>query len=238
MLNPKVLTVDIETMPIEARVWGIGKQYLSTSNIKTDWKLGAWGAKWLDDTKVMYQDTRKSDEKALLPTLHALLSQADLVVGQNIKKFDMRKLNAKFLQYGMAPLPGVKVFDTYKEADKIADFTSHSLAYMSQLLNTDYKKSSHAKYPGMKLWDECLAGNIDAWKEMEKYNKLDVLATEELYLKLRAWAPKANGGLYGVGCKGCGSARIQKRGFERTSKLIYQRYQCQACGAWQRGEKI
>jgi hypothetical protein len=55
---------------------------------------------------------------------------------------------------------------------------------MSKKFNKKYKKQDHAEFSGFKLWDECLKGNIKAWRSMERYNQFDVLATEELFLTL------------------------------------------------------
>jgi hypothetical protein len=52
---------------------------------------------------------------------------------------------------------------------------------MTHKLCKKYKKLDHAKYSGIKLWDACMNGVQDAFKEMEKYNKYDVLSLEELF---------------------------------------------------------
>ena len=84
------------------------------------------------------------------------------------------------------------------------------------------------------MWRECLAHNEEAWKEMEVYNKHDVLALEELYTKLIPWDSSINFNLYRDNvdhvCK-CGSGNLVKYGFYYTSAGKYQRYRCKACGA-------
>jgi hypothetical protein len=55
---------------------------------------------------------------------------------------------------------------------------------MSKKFNVNYKKQEHEEFSGFKLWDQCLKGNLKAWKSMELYNTFDVLATEELFTKL------------------------------------------------------
>jgi hypothetical protein len=62
-------------------------------------------------------------------------------------------------------------------------FMSHKLQYMSKKL-CQVRKLVHNKFPGMSLWMEYEAGNPEAFKEMKKYNMVDVEATEELFLKL------------------------------------------------------
>ena len=47
---------------------------------------------------------------------------------------------------------------------------------MTDKLCTKYKKLVKRKFNGFELWKECLADNIEAWKDMETYNKYDVLS--------------------------------------------------------------
>ena len=97
----------------------------------------------------------------------------------------------------MQPPSNFKQIDTLKLARKHFALTSNKLAYMTDKLCTKYKKLTHHKFEGFELWKECLDGNLKAWKEMEKYNKHDVLALEELYTKLIPWDSSVNFTLYG-----------------------------------------
>lgn len=58
---------------------------------------------------------------------------------------------------------------------------------MTDKLCARFKKSAHKKFPGFELWKQCLARNKEAFKEMEQYNKMDVLSLEELYTKISPW---------------------------------------------------
>jgi len=238
--NPKVLVFDIETSPIVAHVWGLRDQNISLNQIIKDWQVMAWAAKWLGDKPkdTQYFDTRKMTEKRILEILWHLLDNADIVITQNGQNFDSRKLNARFIEYGMKPPKPYKHLDTYKIAKAAAEFTSHKLEYLTDKLCTKYKKLSHKNFPGMSLWNECLKGNIKAWNEMKEYNIHDVLSTEELYLKLQAWTPKTAPAVSNIGCVSCGSHRLEKRGVDRTLKTEWQRLRCNDCGKWQRGDKI
>lgn len=240
--NQKCLVFDIETSPIVAHVWGLRDQNISLNQIVKDWQVIAFAAKWLNEPSrnICYADTRKMPEKYLLLNIWNLLNEADIVITQNGQNFDSRKLNARFIQYGMKPPKPYRHLDTYKIAKAAAEFTSHKLEYLTDKLCTKYKKLSHKKFPGMSLWNECLKGNVKAWEEMKRYNIHDVLSTEELYLKLQAWVPKTAPAVYNQNgaCKVCGKERLQKRGFEITTAAMWQRLHCAACGAWSRGLKI
>lgn len=241
----RCLVLDIETSPIQAYVWGLRDQNISLNQIVKDWDVMAWGAKWLGTpaSEIIYEDRRKDkDDKRILKIVWKLLDEADIVVTQNGKRFDSRKLNARFMMHGMPPPSPYKHLDTYLIAKDAAEFTSHKLEYLTDTLNEKYKKTSHGKYPGMSLWVECLNGNNDAWEEMKKYNIHDVLSTEELFEKIRAWTPKSAPSIFtdrGT-CVVCGSKRVEKRGFERTKVSTFQRLRClnPTCRKWFRGEKI
>lgn len=238
--GPKILLFDVETAPILGYVWDIWDQNVALNQIHTDWYILSWSAKWLDDTadQVMYMDQRHSqnleNDAPLLRKIWELLDEADIVITQNGKKFDVKKLNARFVLSGMQPPSSFKHIDTLVLAKKHFGFTSNKLEYMSNKLCTKYKKLKHNKYPGFEMWKECLKGNKEAFKEMEKYNKHDVLALEELYHKLSPWDNTVNFNVYHDGhdnvCK-CGSKEFKRNGFDYTKTGKFQRYKCKACGS-------
>jgi hypothetical protein len=246
LVGPKVLIYDIETAPILAHVWGLWENNVSLSQIVSDWHVLSWSAKWLGDppSKVMYMDQRNAkrveDDKAILQGIWDLLNQADIVITQNGKSFDQKKLNARFIMSGFQPPSSYKHIDTKQIASKHFGFSSNKLEYMTDKLCTQFKKSKHKKFPGHEMWVECLAGNIEAWKEMESYNKYDVLSLEELYTKLIPWENTINFNAYHDEldhvCK-CGSKAFSKNGFYYTSAGKYQKHKCKSCGAEHRDKE-
>src|SRR5579885_3368369 len=177
MNKPKILLFDIETAPMLAHVWDLWDQNVGLNQIKSDWHILAWAAKWYGDPphKIMYMDQRNvkniADDRKILKGIWKLLNEADIVITQNGKAFDEKKLNARFIIQGFNPPSSFKHIDTRQIAKKRFAFTSNKLEYMTNKLCTKYKKLDHAKFYGFNLWSECLKGNIKAWKEMEKYNK-------------------------------------------------------------------
>jgi len=243
--KPKVLVMDIETAPILGYVWGLWDQTVGLNQIKSDWYVISWAAKWLDAKTVMYRDQRNApkieDDKELLKEIWELLDQADIVITQNGKSFDSKKLNARFLINGMQPPSSYQHIDTKILAKRHFSFTSNKLEYMTDKLCTKYKKLSHKEFPGFELWSECLKGNQKAWKEMEKYNKHDVLSLEELYKKLIPWDSSVNFNSFNedhdvVVCT-CGSEKFIRWGFRFTNAGKFQRYKCENCGAETRSRK-
>lgn len=245
--KPRILLFDVETAPIISYIWGLWhNDVVGLDQIESDWHLLSFAAKFLDDppNKIIYMDQRNAknieDDRLLLKKLWELIDSADILLTQNGIAFDMKKLNARFIINGFKPPSVIKHIDTKIIAQKHFGFTSNKLAYLSDKLCTKYKKHSHNKYPGFSLWKECLRGNVDAWKEMEKYNKYDILSLEELYHKLAPWDNSINFNLYrddnNIICN-CGSTRFERRGFGFTKLGKYQRYQCKECGMWTRGRE-
>lgn len=235
--GPKVLLLDIETAPIIGYVWGLWDNNVALNQIHSDWHVLSWSAKWLGDKKIMYEDQRKAknieDDKKLLKRIWELLDEADVIVTQNGKKFDIKKLNARFIINGYQPPSSFKHIDTLAIAKKHFGFTSNKLEYMTGKLCLTHKKLKVKKFQGFELWKECLAGNLEAWNEMERYNKVDVLALEELYHILSPWDNSVNFNLYSDSeehvCN-CGSTSFLKRGFYYTNTGKFQRLRCNECG--------
>jgi len=237
--QPKVLVFDIETSPMTAYVWGLWDQNIGLNMIKEDWYVMSFAAKWLGDKPkdTFYADQRgvspQSDDRLLLKAIHALLDEADIVITQNGKKFDQKKLNARFILNGMPPTSSYRHIDTLLIARKHFAFSSNKLEYMTDKLCEKYKKLPHGKFPGFSLWKECMDNNPKAWAEMEKYNKYDVLSLEELYHKLIPYDNGINFNVYHDGdnhvCK-CGSKLSEKNGFFFTNSAKFQKYRCVECG--------
>ena len=239
MSDPKVLFLDIETKPMQVSVWGLQhNDFISVDQIIQDWSVLSWAAKWRGSSKVLQQDLRAQktydNDRPILGDMWELLNEADIVVTQNGKKFDIPKLNSRFVINGMKPPSSFQHIDTRALAKKHFGFTSNSLEYLSEKLCKKYRKLKHKKFPGRELWVECLKGNQAAWKEMARYNKHDVLTLEELYQALAPWDNAVNFNVYygdaGAKCT-CGSTKFKKNGYAYTSTGKYQRYACKSCGS-------
>jgi hypothetical protein len=236
--GPKVLLFDIETAPILGYVWSLWRNDIALNQMHSDWYVLSWAAKWLDKPEVMYMDQRTAknieNDKEILRHLWNLLDEADIVVTQNGKSFDQKKLFARFVLNGFQPPSTFKHIDTKLLAQKHFGFTSNKLEYMTDRLCTRYKKLKHKRFPGFELWRACLAGKEAAWKEMEKYNRHDVMALEELYKKLIPWDDSINFSVYHDEpvhiCK-CGGRSFKKQGWHYTAVGKFQRYRCKSCGA-------
>ncbi len=240
-MNKNVWTIDIETSPCIVVVWGMGKQYVTHEQLIKDWHIMSFSAKKLDapESSLLYMETRNDNDLVLLKKLWEIFNDADIIITQNGKKFDSKKINARFIMNGLPPVKPYQHIDTYLIVKNVAALTSNKLEYLTDKLCVKHKKIVHGKYPGLSLWKECEKNNIDAWNEMKRYNKKDVLSTEELYLAIKAWAPESTPKMYPLtpekdNCTTCGYFGEMKQGRDRIKSTgVYTQNSCVKCGSWQ-----
>lgn len=229
----RVLFFDLETTPILGYVWRAYEDNLL--DIKQDTELLCFAYKWEGEpTKVV--SASNTPQKKLVKKLHSLLDEADVVIGHNGDRFDIRVANALFVKHGLKPPAPYKTVDTLKLARRYFRFTKNNLDYLSSVLLGEKKIQTDKS-----LWFGCMNRDKEAFKKMEKYAKHDVDLLYRLYHKLKMWhTGHPNSNLYHETthkCPVCNS-NTQKRGFTYTRVGKYQRYQCTKCGAWSKGEKI
>lgn len=236
----KILILDIETAPILALVWKTYKENIGTNQVLKSGHILSYAAKWLGENGVMSGTCfENGDDSQVVEDLISLMDEADVIVAHNGNKFDIPWINGRALVHGYNPPSPSKYIDTLLTARKEFNFPHNSLKGLGEYLNCEYSKYEHKEFPGFELWLECLKGNEKAWREMVKYNKMDVLLLEEIYLKMRPWirnhpniAVLEEEGKHI--CPSCGGDHLQRRGFAYTNAHKYQRYQCISCGSWSR----
>jgi len=243
--TPKILLYDIETAPMLVYSFSLRDTYLTPEQIKEDWYLLSWSAQWLGspDSEIMYQDLRHSrdprNDKPLLKSIHKLIDEADIVIFHNGKHFDEPRLKARFIQNGLPCPSSTESIDTLTLSRKFA-FSSHKLEYLAEKL-TKERKSSHGKFKGLELWKACMRGDLEAYRELEKYNRQDVRVLREVYKELLKWGVPIDFNKYrdteGYECA-CGSTRFNKGGFKFRGSVKYQRYRCVSCGSEHTGHPV
>ncbi len=246
--GPRILFIDIETSPILGFAWqkyevDIIEAYRDWSILcfVAHWKGGPWEIRSIDPPKSISAFIRDRDsDRAVVKTLWHLLDRADWVVAHNGDSFDIKKINARFLYYGLPPPSPYKSIDTKKAVKRVSANTSNKLDDLGNLWGVGRK----IKHEGFELWTKCMDGDVAAWRRMLKYNKQDVVLLEAVYTRLVPWIKTLNRGMFTDGktvCPHCGSHQLQSRGFEIMKTTKYRRVQCQECGGWSRvptGEKI
>lgn len=235
--KPLIYTLDIETSPYEAYVWQLWDTNIPNDMIIKDATILACAFKELGNERVQYMDTSGEsnvrNDKKLIKWIHEKLDEADVIVTQNGRKFDIPRIYARFALHGLRPPKPFQHVDTRAVAKKEFKFTSNKLEWLGPNL-AGTTKSKHRKFPGMELWTECLKGNPAAWSEMKKYNIQDVRATEKVYLTLRPWVSNhPNLALIAGkpdGCRACGGPNLQSRGWKYTTTQRYRQFVCTDCG--------
>lgn len=232
----KILLLDIECAPNLATVWGIWQQNVALNQLLESSYTLCYAAKWYGESKIMFDSIYKTDRKHMLKSIHELIESADVIVHYNGLRFDVPMLNKEFLEAGMHPPSPVKHIDLLRVIKSNFRFVSNKLDYVSQRLGLG-KKTDHE---GHELWLKVMNNERAAWKRMETYNKNDVVLLEKLYDRLKGWIkqhPNHNAYSANTVCTNCGSSKLHKRGEVRSRTSIFQRFQCQSCGAWSRSNK-
>lgn len=235
----KILTLDIETSPNVAHVWGLWNNNVGLNQLLESGEMLCFAAKWYEDDDVMFFSKYHHSTPAMVAAAWQLMDEADVLVHYNGNRFDIPHLHRAFLEENLnPPSPSVHV-DLLRTVKKQFRFPSNKLDYVANRLGIGSKK----QHEGHTLWVRCLNDDPEAWDIMREYNDQDVRITEKLYDKLKLWIPgHPNIALYGqdpgdTNCPHCGSESLVKRGKERTVQSVFQRYCCSTCGKWSRSTK-
>lgn len=231
--TPRILIWDAEVTPTLA--WVYDMYDTNVVRKEQEWFFQSFSYKWLGlkpVTKALPDfpgyEPRKHDDELLVRELHAVLSQADVLMGHNVDRFDIRKANARFIYHGLDPIETWKTVDTLKVARSRFAFSGNSLDSLCEFLGLGNKLYHHSD-----LWYRCYEGDMKAWSLMKRYNAQDVLLTEKLYLRLRPWIrnhPNLNLLTGEELCPACQSARCIKNGtYLMLSGMVMQKYQCLEC---------
>ena len=191
---PKILLFDIETALMEVYVWGLYKQRIPHTNIIKDkdgseksWFVLSWAAKWLFDDNVQSDivtpsESKSRNDKRILKSIWKLLDEAEIVIGHNLDRFDIRKLNARFIDNDINPPSPFRSIDTLKVARKEFAFVSYKQDFLTKHFELENKLKTE-----FQLWVDCMQGDQARLDEMAKYNRHDVMGLEQVYLKLRPY---------------------------------------------------
>lgn len=219
-------------MANKAYVWGKYEQDV-IAYIDEGYLL-SWSAKWLDGKQITkglcdYPKYKSGspDDELLVKELYSLINEADIVIAHNGDRFDIKKMNTRFIFHGLTPPDPYKTIDTLKIARNNFAFNSNKLDDLGNFLKIGRK----VKHPGFDLWLGCERGDQGSWDLMKKYNKQDVLLLEQVYLKLLPWIknhPTPKDGKRD--CPNCNSSKNHGKGEDIFRGTKVHRYKCLDCG--------
>jgi hypothetical protein len=181
---------------------------------------------------VTAREAVKRDDKRVMVSAHKLVTEADIIIGHNIKKFDMPKLKTRFFLNGLKPPMPYQLLDTLQVAYKEFAFSSAKLNYLGKIILS--KEKLHTDY---ELWLKCEKGDQEALDYMEKYCKIDTELLEEVYIELRPWITShANLPViidaHEQCCPNCGSFEFtDETGYYYTPQNRFEAVRCKECGA-------
>lgn len=234
------LVFDIETSPLRAYVWRRWNQNIYLDQTISEWFMICWSAKWLDSKEILSEcltpeEIKKEDDTRIIKQLWLLMDQADIVIAHNGKRFDIPKMNSRFILAGLPPVSPFIQIDTKEVAAKQFGFSSNKLDALAGYFNIEHKDDTN-----FELWSKCMNGDQEALNYMETYNRKDVTILEKVYLKLRPWIKNhPNIGLYldtdNMVCPSCGSKHLEEdNSFYYTTVNKYKVMRCNDCGALSR----
>jgi len=241
----KILLFDVENSPSLAYIWRLFDEVNSMDFVESDWYILCWAAKWLGkktihsasiiDFEDSYMNDAQDDKQCLL-ALWELLNETDVVVAHNGKRFDVRKINARFIYWGIKPPKPYRVVDTLQIAREYFSFTSNRLGDLGEFLGCGGKVSQGTF---KEMWKGCMQGCPNQWRKMIRYCKGDIDLLEKVYLKIRPYAAShVNVAVYDpkgkLQCVKCGSYKILEQGYHYTNVSKFKSYSCKDCGGWSR----
>lgn len=191
----------------------------------------------LKDSNILGSVFFKQESK-VVQKLWDFLDKADVVIAHNAQRFDVRKAQAKFLEYNLPPTSPFKVVDTLKISKSCFGLTSQKLQYITKLLKKGSKLSTD-----MGLWLRCLAGDYSAYEYMAKYCDQDIVELQNIYLILAPWNSKMpnltlHNDNYEASCNCCGSSDLIKYDdkFAFTNASKFELFRCSRCHKVLRGK--
>lgn len=230
---PRILLFDVETSFYHFTGWGTYKQYIDHYRITKHQYILSWAAKWLYDDEIMSdivtpKEAKARDDKRVLKSIWKLLDESDIVIGHNSERFDIRKLNWRFISHRIPPPSPYKTIDTLKISRREFFAPSHKQAFLTEYLGAREKLDTN-----YALWQRCEAGEKKALDEMVEYNRRDVVGLEEVYLIIRPYIhnhPNLGVLMDEDVCTNCGSKSLEETdSVYLTTANKFLVYRCDDC---------
>lgn len=240
--NVRKLFIDVETSPDVAVTFKRFNANFSQDSIIEDGGMMlsiAWA--WEDDETtrglvLTPQEAVNRDDSRLSSVLHGLIECSDVIVGHNIKNFDLKVIKARNVINNLSPIKKVHIIDTLQMARQMK-FQSNRLGSIGVILGEGDK----LQHSGISTWIGCMAGNQDSLNEMLEYNLEDVNLLKRVYNRLKAHSNRtSNAGLFTdtESCPVCGSENVYETGGHvHTPAQTYLEVACRDCGARSRNTK-
>ena len=231
----KMLNFDIEIAPSVAYFFNPWQTNLMPDMIIRPWYVLSWSAKWLFDCDMINatitpEETKTQDDRRIVKQLWDLFDEADILIAHHGDRFDIPKMNTRFLLHDLGIPSPYQSIDTRKIAARKFGFNHNKLDALGEEFGLGRKIKTD-----FNLWVRCDNGEQKALTEMQTYNDQDVYLLEEVYLKLRPWMnshPNMNNYNDDKVCSHCGSYDLTFKGHYTTVVNRYATEVCGNCGAF------
>lgn len=255
-MTAKILTIDIERMEALIEGWE-GRQFnnwIGPNRTIEPSRTICFAYRWEHEGRTKFvaewdDPSLEQDNTSVTPggghhnmimQAHALLDEADYVVGWNSKGFDVKHLRFAFYAYDLLPPSPHIDIDLMKQFGSNFLAPAKSLAYVSKMKGFQGKLEAGSKLRRQLRY--ATGEELEkAKRAMRRYNIRDVHETRAVYHDMLPWIKGMNLGLFNesgeMQCPNCESTNLQRRGQRPALSYTYPRYQCNDCGKWTSGTK-
>jgi hypothetical protein len=179
----EVLFLDLETSPAQFWGWGTGEQYVDANMLVTGTETKVITAQYkraLIDKEASYfvwdYKKGKGDDSEVVQNITEIINKADIVIGQNIKAFDIKVLQERAKVLRLPPINVDFMMDTLTSSRSSFKSMSHRLDYRSK----QYGLGGKIKMQ-MSDWVDILEGRTKPEDKMVPYGLKDCIDNEVLF---------------------------------------------------------
>jgi transposase-like protein len=245
--SARILLLDIETLPGEYYAFDPKVEYIAPIMQIKDWSIACYSAKWLFEDKVMGQTVTAQEaydrqDSSILGGIWKLMNEADIIITQNGIKFDIKKLNTRFVLNKMMPPARFLNVDTLRTARDVFGFTYNRLDELGQKFGIGKKIEM-----SFRDWKNCLTNDSKATQSLKlmlEYCKNDIAPLlEDVYISMLPYITNhPNLNVYTISdqhvCPKCESTNmVWSEKPYATPQGLWESFRCQACGSTGRGTK-
>lgn len=253
----RILVADIERLPgyavvphrgltLEGPFWDLNSfkhtigRRIHPDNVTAYPRTICAAGQFYGDKETMFAaEWEPGGNEQFLRTVWEWIDEADILVGHNVDRFDLRMLRSGWIEYGWAPPSPVKIVDTLKVARQSLGMESNTLDALCKRLGLNAKTDKYDP----KIAQAAVDGDVKAQKKLRSYNIGDIAASTALYDRLRPYTTSHPHLAMWTGkewaCPNCGTENVANnpKGEAYANVTKYRAYQCPKCGTHIRGNK-
>lgn len=200
-LKTNQLYIDIELSKSLFTNYGakVPGKFISTSNLIKERHIISWSASYIGNDKVWsdcvtskeamrfwdLRDTKNNSDERIVKKLHRLMRSTEVIVGHNVKLFDIKHCFTRFEYYDLDPIINKSALDTLQIARSKFAFEYNNLDYISTRLGFRPKDDITGDD-----WNLVLRGDKQTLEKVHKYNQGDVIQGKKVYDRLVRWSGK------------------------------------------------